>query len=316
MRTRTGIAAIAAVAALALAGCSDPGTTTDTQSEPQSDSGQSQAAAGMEITPFDISTISVQEDIAALVPQAIKDRGILRNGASTDYAPGEYRADDGQTPVGYDVDLVRALARVMGLEDGQTSHAEFPTIIPALGSKFDVGVSSFSVSPERIEQVNMISYVEVGSAYAVAAGNPKDFDPNNICGTTIGVQTGTYQHDYLLAQSDQCVADGKKAIEVMPLTVQTDVSTKVIGGQYDATLADSTVIGYTVKKSDGKLEQIGDVIESAPQGITVKKDDEALTEAIQKALQYLMDNGYLTQILAPYGADGAALTTAELNPAS
>ena len=27
-----------------------------------------------------------------------------------------------------------------------------------------------------------------------------------------------------------------------------------------------------------------------------------------------MDHGYLQQILAPYGAEGAALTTAELNP--
>ncbi|MBF1253512.1 MAG: ABC transporter substrate-binding protein, partial [Isoptericola variabilis] len=32
------------------------------------------------------------------------------------------------------------------------------------------------------------------------------------------------------------------------------------------------------------------------------------------AMQYLMDNGYLTDILATYGADNAALTTAELNP--
>ena len=31
-------------------------------------------------------------------------------------------------------------------------------------------------------------------------------------------------------------------------------------------------------------------------------------------MQYLMDNGYLTDILATYGTDNAALTTAELNP--
>lgn len=31
-------------------------------------------------------------------------------------------------------------------------------------------------------------------------------------------------------------------------------------------------------------------------------------------MQYLMDNGYLKDILAHYGADSAALTTAELNP--
>lgn len=100
----------------------------------------------------------------------------------------------------------------------------------------------------------------------------------------------------------------------MPLDLQTDVSTKVIGGQYDATLADSTVIGYTVELAGGKLEQVGDVIESAPQGIAIAKDDTELADAVQAGLQYLMDNGYLTKILGAYGAEDSALTTAELNP--
>ena len=100
----------------------------------------------------------------------------------------------------------------------------------------------------------------------------------------------------------------------MPHELQTDIATKLIGGQYDATLADSTVIGYTSTQSGGKIEQIGETFESAPQGIAIAKDDAQLTEAVQKAMQYLMDNGYLTDILATYGADNAALTTAELNP--
>ena len=100
----------------------------------------------------------------------------------------------------------------------------------------------------------------------------------------------------------------------MPLDLQTDIATKVIGGQYDATLADSTVIGYTVELSGGKLEQVGDIIEAEPQGIAVAKNDTELANAIQKAMQYLMDNGYLTKILAAYGAEDAGLTTAELNP--
>ena len=48
----------------------------------------------------------------------------------------------------------------------------------------------------------------------------------------------------------------------------------------------------------------------------MSKDDAALTEAVQKAMQYLMDNGYLTDILATYGADSAALTSADATPPS
>ena len=307
MRKLPAALLLTATASMALAACSDPSTSSTSQS------GEG-ATSTTAVESFDTSSIETVDEIADLVPTAVKERNVLRNGASTDYAPGEFRAEDGQTPVGYDVDIVKALAKVMGLEEGTTTHAEFPTIIPGLGSKFDIGVSSFTITEERLAETNMISYVEVGSAYAVAQGNPKNFDPTNACGTTIGVQNGTYQQEYAERLSEECVAGGNEAIKVMPLDLQTDIATKVIGGQYDATLADSTVIGYTVELSGGKLEQVGDVIESEPQGIVVAKDDTELANAIQKAMQYLIDNGYLTKILAAYGAENAGLTKAELNP--
>ena len=300
--------AFAAVAALPLAACADPTSTSS------STSGSDSSTAAATTTSYDVSAIPTVDEIAALVPDEVKARGTLRNGASADYAPAEFLGDDSQTAQGYDVDINRALAKVMGLNEGTTNHAEFPTIIPALGTKFDVGISSFTITSEREEQANLISYVQVGSAFGVAAGNPKNFDPTDPCGKTIGVQTGTAQEDYATELSNQCVADGKDKIEIMPHDLQTDIATKVIGGQYDATLADSTVIGYTATLSGGKIEQVGDVVESAPQGVAVSKNDEQLTQAVQKAMQYLMDNGYLNDILASYGAENAALTTATLNP--
>ena len=293
----------------AMAACADPATNTSTA---DTTTGATTSATSH----YDVSSIPTVDEIAALVPDEVKERGTLRNGASADYAPAEFLGDDSQTAQGYDVDINKALAKVMGLNEGTTNHAEFPTIIPALGTKFDVGISSFTITSEREEQANLISYVQVGSAYGVAAGNPKDFDPTDPCGKTIGVQTGTAQEDYATELSEKCVADGKDKITIMPHDLQTDIATKVIGGQYDATFADSTVIGYTATQSDGKIEQVGDVVESAPQGVAVNKNDEQLTQAVQKAMQYLMDNGYLKDILATYGAQNAALTTAELNPAT
>ncbi len=301
---------LAAAAALPLAACADPTSTSS------STSGSESTSAAATTASYDVSKIPTVDEIAALVPDEVKERGTLRNGASADYAPAEFLGDDSQTPQGYDVDINKALAKVMGLNEGTTKHSEFPTIIPALGTKFDVGISSFTITSEREAQTNLISYVEVGSAYGVAAGNPKNFDPTNPCGATIGVQTGTAQEEYATKLSDQCVADGLDTITIMPHEQQTDITTKVTGGQYDATLADSTGIGYTATLSGGKIEQVGDVVESAPQGVAVNKDDAQLTEAVQKAMQYLMDNGYLEDILDTYGAKEAALKTAELNPAT
>nr|MDK8533711.1 ABC transporter substrate-binding protein [Gleimia europaea] len=296
--------AVATLATLSLAACSDPDQPSEEATAP------SDSVAKF----YDIDSIETQADIAALVPEEIKARGELRNGASTDYAPAEFRDTDGQTPIGYDIELVKALAKVMGLNEGTTTHAEFATIIPALGTKFDIGASSFTITPERMEQVNMVSLVEVGSSYAVKTGNPSEFDPSNPCGKTIGVQTGTYQQTLVTDLSAECEAKGEATIKIMPHDLNTDNVTKLVGGQYDAVLSDSTVTGWAIKSTNGQLEQIGEVIESEPQGIVINKDDAALTEAVQKALQYLMDNGILEDILNLYGAGDAALSKAEVNP--
>ena len=311
MRKLMSIATIGAVAVLALAACSDPGSTPTPSEE-----GDTQSDVVVEeVEAFDPSVIEPVTDIAAMVPaDTLVVANTLTNGASTDYPPGEFLLPDGHTPTGYDVDIVKALAAVMGLEEGVTKTAEFPTIIPALGVKFDVGASSFTITPERLEQVNMVSYLEVGSAFGVAAGNPKEFTPDDPCGFTIGVQTGTFQQEFIEQLSEGCVAEGKKGIDVKPHDLQSDVTTKVIGGQYDATFADAPVIGFATVQSDGGLEEIGDVIESAPQGIAIAKDNEQLTAAVQAAMQYLMDEGYLEEILSAYGAEGSALSQAVVNP--
>ncbi|MDN5963438.1 MAG: ABC transporter substrate-binding protein [Actinomyces sp.] len=315
-RTLAGLATTAAVVLL-LSGCSDPSGTDQSASGGSASSGAGQVGGeGTVPKPFDASSLSAVPEIAALVPDDVKERGTLRNGSDTSYAPAEFLGEDGQTPVGYDIDIVNALARLMGLSGATSQTAEFPAIIPALGSKYDIGASSYTITQERLAQVNMISYITVGSSYAVAEGNPKGFDPTDPCGSTLGVQNGTTQFDYANELAEKCRSEGKPELKVMPLDLQTDVSTKVIGGQYDATLADTTVIGWTVKQAGGKLEHIGEDFGAADQGLAVAKDDTDLAQAVQAGLQYLMDNGQLTQILEPYGVADVALTTAELNPST
>ena len=148
--------ALAAAAVLPLAACADP-TSVLQWIERRRERGRHERGHDLVRRLPD----PTDEEIAALVPAEVKARGILRNGASADYAPAEFLADDLQTAQGYDVDINKALAKVMGLNDGTTNHAEFPTIIPALGTKFDVGISSFTITSEREAQTNMISYVEV-----------------------------------------------------------------------------------------------------------------------------------------------------------
>lgn len=264
---------------------------------------------------FDVSNIAKVDAIADLVPADIREAGKLVIGASIDYAPAEFRADDLQTAIGYDVDLGKALGKVLGL-DTEVSAAEFASLLPGIGSKYDVSISSFTITDERMASYTMISYISVGSSYGVKTGNEAAFDPDDVCGRSIAVQTGTYQEEELTAFSTECTDAGKEAVDILKFGTQSDVTTNVVGGKADAMYADSTVSSYAVALTGEQMEVVGGVRDAAPQGIVVPKDDAELTAAMQQAMQHLMDEGIWEDILDSWGTKDSALATAEVNPES
>ncbi|WP_442544930.1 ABC transporter substrate-binding protein [Arthrobacter sp. KN11-1C] len=299
-------ATILAIGALALTACTNA-----------SEAGPSSAASpsGSANASFDPSTITKDDTLAAMVPAAIKSKGTLTVGSDTTYAPAEFLGTDGQTPVGYDVDIAKAIGATLGLKV-QVQTAEFTGILPALGPKYDLGISSFTINPERLGAVNMVSYFNAGTAWAVQKGNPKKFSLDDVCGKSIGVQTGTVQEDPdLSGRNKKCAADGKQPINIVTLKNQTDVTTRLVNGSIDAMAADSPIIGYALTQTNGQLEKLGDVYDAAPQGIAIAKSDTALADVIQKTLTKLMSDGSYKKILTGWGNAEGAITTSEVNPA-
>ena len=264
---------------------------------------------------YDTSTIAVQPEIAAMLPPGALSDGVLDVAASTDYAPAEFLDANGK-PIGYDADLTQALGKVLGV-DAQMHTASFDSIIAKVGTEYDAGISSFSITNERMQNVDMVQYVEVGSQFNVAKGNPKGIDPSdhlNLCGKVVGVQTGTAQADAMDADSQACAAAGQAPIDVRSYDKQAEATSALVGSTVDATYSDSTVAGYAVETTDGAVETLGEVEDAAPQGVVLKKNAETAA-AIKAALQYLMDKGILDEILQSWGVEGAALKEATINPA-
>lgn len=292
-------------AALVLTAC------TDASQQPAGGTASDEANAEAS---FDPSAIEADAEIAAMLPKEIADKGTLSVGSDTAYAPAEFIDVDGKTPVGFDIDTISAVAAVLGLEaDVQT--AAFDGIIPAIGSKYDVGISAFTITDERTAEANMISYAVAGSQFGVAADNPEGFDPENLCGSTIGVQTSTIQDEELTEATKDCEDDGEEPIDLVRYESQADVTTNLVGGKLQAMYADSPITAYAVEQTSGEIETIGEINDAAPYGIVVAQDDAELTEAVQAALQKLIDDGTLEQIFAGWGSEGVVVDEAELNPA-
>ena len=273
-------------------------------------SGGGSAAASTSALP----SVSADDALAAKVPDSIASDGVITVGSDTTYAPSEFLAEDGQTIVGFDVDLFTLVAQKLGLE-ARFETAPFDSIIAGVGSgKYEAGVSSFTINPERLQQANMISYYNAGTQWATKKGNPNDVDPDDACGTNVAVQKGTVQVDDLTARSAKCEAAGKDPITIDQYDAQSDATAAIVSGKDDSGLADSPVMAYAVQQTGGQLELLGDIYDSAPYGYVVAKDQTEFAQAIADAVQSLIDDGSYEKVLTNWGVEAGALDNPTVNP--
>jgi polar amino acid transport system substrate-binding protein len=303
---RRSVAATVAVAgtALALAGCG--GSASDTSS------GTAAGASTSEPLP----SVSADQALADRVPESIAGDGVIAVGSDTTYAPAEFVAEDGTTIVGFDVDLFTLVAQKLGLE-ARFESAPFDSIIAGVGSqKYETGVSSFTINPERLAQANMVSYFNAGTQWSTKAGNPQGVDLDDACGTRVAVQKATVQVEDVTARSAQCEADGKPAITIDQYEGQDEATAAVVSGKDDAGLADLPVMVYAVQQTNGQLEVLGEPYGNAPYGYVVAKDQTEFAQVLADAVQALIADGSYQDVLAKWGVEDGAIDTATVNPAA
>jgi ABC-type amino acid transport substrate-binding protein/predicted Ser/Thr protein kinase len=250
--------------------------------------------------------------IAATVPADIRATGKLVIGVNVPYPPNEFKDTSGQI-VGFDVDVMNAVARTLGLVPEYRETA-FEAIIPSVrAGDFNVGMSSFTDTKERQGQADFVTYFQAGILWAQKAGS--SVDPNNACGLRVGVQYATIQEtEEIPAKSQACMEAGNAAIEKVVFVSQDDLTKALMGGQVDAMSADSPATGFVVKTSGGALEPAGEIFETAPYGWPVAKGS-ALGESLRQALEHVMQTGEYRTIATMWGVDKGMITGPVINGA-
>jgi polar amino acid transport system substrate-binding protein len=258
---------------------------------------------------------AVDQALAEKVPAAVKADGKILIGTDSSYAPNEFLDTDGKTVIGFDVDLFNAVAAKLGLTT-EWQSAAFDAIIPGVQSgKYEAGVSSFTINDERKQQVNMVSYFSAGTQWGTKAGNPTGVQPDDACGKKVAVQTNTVQDtDDLPKKVEACESAGKQPITIDRYQRQDQATAAVVSGKDDAMLADSPVLAYAVKQTNGQLELLGDIYDAAPYGYVVNKDQADFAEALAGAVAALVADGSYQQILTKWGVDAGAIDNPAVNP--
>jgi polar amino acid transport system substrate-binding protein len=284
-----------------MAGCGSSTTTTTTVGP---------ATTTTVAAAYDITTIvaGIQPDTSIVVPDNYKG-GTVKVGSDIPYPPWEMYVGNTDQVTGFDYDLAQAIGAKLGVTFQFVKTGFDSIIIGIQAGNLDVAMSSMYDNKTRQETVDFVDYAKDGTGILVLKGNPDGINTfADLAGKNVGCEKGTTQADALASLNDQFQSEGKPAMNVSEFPDQPAAVLAVQSGKVVCDLSDSSTIGYVAATTDSgqTFEVIMDPNppagwETQPDGIAVLKSNAGLRDAIQKALQELMDEGIYTTIIDHYG---------------
>lgn len=230
-------------------------------------------------------------DAAKADSYTLVEDGKLTVAAELGFAPFEYMDEKTGEPVGFDVDLIAAVAKKMGLESSYLPNQKFDTLVPLIkqGGKADVAIAGITITDDRVKEVDFTEpYLDSNQAIVVKKDSGETEDSLNVADKKVACQSGTTGDDW--------ISENLPAVERVPLDDVTAALTGVSTGLYSAMVIDLPVASYMLTQSFSDLEVAKEIPTGEQYGIAVSKDQPALTEALNKALADMESDGTMKDI--------------------
>ncbi|MDR2500763.1 MAG: ABC transporter substrate-binding protein [Treponema sp.] len=221
----------------------------------------------------------------------IKD-GALTVGVEIGYPPMEYYDTDGKTLIGFDIELAKALAETLGLQVDYIDVA-WEAIMPGLdANRYDMAIN-ITILPVRQAKYNFTRpYID--SSITIAALKDSGFaieKPEDIAGYSVCYQVDTTAQYFTERLSEQGVGFTSYSYDKI-LNCFDDLSLKRV----DLVVVDNIVAFDYAGKENSPYEVIWQGPSDEYIGICLKKGNDALTNALNNALDELFENGTMLQI--------------------
>ncbi len=265
---------VLAMAATSLTGCGGNGDSTGASSSIAKESSSTAA-----------------EDSIDMSGVTLMNEGVLTVGAEVGYPPFEDFAEDGTTPIGYDVDIITEVAHRLGLEVNIINTA-WDGIFEGIDVNYDCVCSAVTIDAKRKETMLFSSpYINNYQAIVVPTGSELEINGfTDLDGLTIALQKET--------TSDVLMSDYKSTgtidIEIVANEKVTSCFTQLTNGEIDAVVVDSTVAdGYVGKEPDKYTIIFEDDSEPEQFGIAMGLENTALQAAINEALAQMEADGFI-----------------------
>ncbi|MFI5952880.1 transporter substrate-binding domain-containing protein [Cryptosporangium sp. NPDC051539] len=322
MPTFTRLAAVVVLAAAVLTACSSNDTAGTADVGPgQVVVGALSNGAAREVT----LSVPQVDSIRAQLPAAIRDSGTFTIGLGflpSGSPPLGYVGADQKTLTGSEPDLGRLVAAVLGLKP-QLANATWDNLFVGLDSgKNTAGFSNITDTEKRKEKYDFACYRKDNLAFEVPAKSTWNFDGNyqNLSGLTVAVDSGTNQEKILLEWQNKLKADGK-TLTVKRYPDHNSVQLALDSGKIDAYFSPNPSVAYRAAQSQGSPAATRSAGQFSGAGATLQglicattKKDNGLIGPVAAAINYLIDNGQYSALLAAWNLTDEAVTKAGINP--
>lgn len=205
-------------------------------------------------------------------------------GTDTSYVPFEFLDQEKGEYVGFDIDLMEAVAKEAGFEY-ELKPMDFTGIIPALQTQnLDMAIAGITINPDREAAVDFSEpYYDAGTAILVRADENEIKTAEDLKGKIVATKQGTSSYDYAIAM------EGLKKVVPFPNIDQAYMELEK--GSADAVIFDLPNIQYYIKtNAQGKVKITGDLLQGQSFGIAMPKGSE-WKEKVDDALEKVVEDG-------------------------
>lgn len=222
--------------------------------------------------------------------------GELHMATNAAFPPYESIADDGEYE-GIDVEIAMAIAEELGLEL-VVDDMDFSAVITSVqGGKEDIAMAGLTVTDERKENVDFTdSYATGVQVVIVPEGSDIKTVDDLANDKMIGCQEATTGYIYC---SDTPENGGYGEDHVNAYANGATAVQALLAGKVDAVVIDNNPAQEFVKANAG-LKILDTAYVTEEYAIGVSKDNPELQQAVNEALNKLIENGTVQQIIDKY----------------
>ena len=224
----------------------------------------------------------------------------VRIGTEGAYPPFNYTDKDGNLK-GFDIDIAKALCEAADMECTFVTQS-WEGMIPALlAKKYDAIIASMSITEERKKRVDFTNkYYQTPARFVKHEDDDIEISEKGLKGKTVGVQRATVSANFINDNFGDIM-------DVRSYATQEEANMDMTSGRLDLLFADAVVLqeGFLDTEAGEDYEFVGPGYTDEEWfgegiGIAVRKGDDDLRKALNKAIKQIRKNGTYQEINDKY----------------